>query len=135
MHDDNHDHSPAHPFSDRGGINPDLPEAIELHRCDIFNRSGHCGLNSLTVPGSLPARCRNDPGQTTLSELERMSFEDSWEKEGCHEAAYPSPTTPFLDRRHADSKHASLTGLNHCNIHSVTGVLGIIHGQSRIPSI
>jgi hypothetical protein len=84
----------------------------------ILNRRRPCGLNSLTAPDSLPAHCRNEPGQTTLSELEWRSFKDSWEKEGCHEAAYPSPTTPFLDRRYTDSKHASLTELNHCNIHS-----------------
>jgi hypothetical protein len=116
MHDNNHDDSPANPFPNRGGINPDLSEATELHRCDIFNRRRPCGLNSLTVPGSLPARCRNEPGQTTLSELEWRSFEDSWEKEGCHEATYPSPITTFLDRRHTDSNHARLTELTCCNI-------------------
>lgn len=135
MHDNNHDDSPANPFPNRGGIHPDLSKATELHRRDIFDRSRPCRLNSLTVPGSLPARCRNEPGQTSLAEFERGAFEDCWEKEACRETTYPSPTAPFLDRRYTDSKHASLTELNHYNIHSVTGILGIIHGQSQIPSI
>ncbi len=76
MHDNNHDDSPANPFPNRGGINPDLSEATKLHRCDIFNCCRRCRLNPLGVPGSQQAYCRNEPGQTTLSELEWRSFED-----------------------------------------------------------
>ena len=77
QNDNSHDNSPASPFSYRGDINPDLSEATELYRGDIFNRRRPCRLNSLAVPGSLPARCRSEPDQTGLSEFEWRSFEDS----------------------------------------------------------
>jgi hypothetical protein len=49
MNDNGDDDSPASPFFDRGDIDPDLSEATELHRRDIFNRRRPCGVNSLAV--------------------------------------------------------------------------------------
>jgi len=82
QNDNSHDNSPASPFSYRGDINPDLSEVTELYRCDIFNRRRPCRLNSLAVPGSLEARCRDEPGQTAPQDFEWRFFEDLTGKGG-----------------------------------------------------
>jgi hypothetical protein len=61
MNDNGDDDSPANPFSHRGDIDPDLSEATELHRCDLFDRRRPCRLNSLTVPGCLQPVAEMNP--------------------------------------------------------------------------
>jgi len=56
MHDNGHDNSPAHPFLNRGDIDPNFSKATELYRCDILDRRRPCRLNPLAVPLSLTSR-------------------------------------------------------------------------------